>query len=246
MTKCFELRCIMTSTTGCSGRYPEALLKELTPMQIRTMQNFNAEIVYNERQRDDFIRNQKYLQIQTTCMNFFDRLFNNEFTCLMQMLSNSCPSCFTNFTDFEGCAALTCCNCGQKFCGLCMSSCPDGVEEHENVLRCPLIKYFDVRDGIFINSIAWKRGRAHITNDKLTEYITTIPVDGRLSNGKYLKEQLHDTFHVDIPNNIMNSVTNGKYTYWYYPSQMSKEEAVREMEDMINSDALIHAEIIRI
>jgi serine/threonine protein kinase len=46
-----------------------------------------------------------------------------------------CPRCNVGFTDFTGCFAVTCQECGCGFCGWCLADCGD--DAHPHVLRCP-------------------------------------------------------------------------------------------------------------
>ena len=46
-----------------------------------------------------------------------------------------CPHCDLVFLDFDGCAAVQC-QCGEWFCGLCLSACDGSVHAHRHVLRC--------------------------------------------------------------------------------------------------------------
>ena len=125
-----------------------------------------------------------------------DRMYEDEFKRLSEKIGNFCPTCLTPFTDFVGCAAVTCGCCAQKFCALCLDPCPVDMEEHEHARRCRLQHRYklDEGEGVFASLENWKQGRARILNDELIEYVLALPFDGRLSDGRMFKEKLVDTF----------------------------------------------------
>ena len=47
------------------------------------------------------------------------------------IINIKCPGCRMVFTDYEGCDALTCHNCGIGFCALCLAHC--GTDAHQHV-----------------------------------------------------------------------------------------------------------------
>jgi hypothetical protein len=135
--------------------------------------------------------------VAQTQTNFYDRTFHNECKILTPMMTNSCPQCCAGFVDFENCAAVTCTECEQKFCALCLEACPDDIEEHDHVRSCPLMHKFDhdlEAEGVFVPLKKWKAGRDLIMNAKLQDYVSKMPVDGKLSDGRMLKVTLLNIF----------------------------------------------------
>jgi hypothetical protein len=195
MSRCLELKCVFGATSGCRGSYPKAAQKFLTIEALEALQTFKGEMECADQINAKFTREQRKLTEEMR-LPFYDRLFVDESQRLARMVTNACPTCYVPFVDYDACAALTCPACSQKFCAMCLEACPRGMNDHEHVRLCHMAHIFgaDQPGQIFLSEVAWKSGRAQIVNAQLVEYVYSLPIDGRLTDGQMLKAKLLSEF----------------------------------------------------